>query len=138
MPQPPFMMTCMWNFFDYWLYLTEFNWESKITPVTLTDRVKYKELLGFHGGSMRKNLPAMQEMWVLSLDQEDPWKRVWQLTPVFLPGESHGQRSLIGYGPWGHEESDTTEQLSIACIHTYIQLANVPTWFYKALPTLKE
>ena len=30
-------------------------------------------------------------------------------TPVFLPGESHGQRSLVGYGPWGHTESDTTE-----------------------------
>ena len=33
-------------------------------------------------------------------------------TPVFLPGEPHGQRSLAGYSPWGHEESDTTEQLT--------------------------
>ena len=33
----------------------------------------------------------------------------WQLTPVFLPGESHGQRSLAGYSPWDHKESDTTE-----------------------------
>ena len=33
----------------------------------------------------------------------------WQPTPVFLPGESHGQRSLVGYSPWGHKESDTTE-----------------------------
>ena len=41
------------------------------------------------------------------------WRRKWQSTQVFLPGESHGQRSLAGYGPWGHEESDTTEQLSI-------------------------
>ena len=32
--------------------------------------------------------------------------------PVFLPGESHGQRSLVGYSPWGHKELDTTEQLS--------------------------
>ena len=38
-----------------------------------------------------------------------PWRRAWQPTPVFLPGESHGQRSLRGYSPWGHEESDTTE-----------------------------
>ena len=36
----------------------------------------------------------------------------WLLTPVFLPGESHEQRSLAGYSPWGHKESDTTEQLS--------------------------
>ena len=38
-----------------------------------------------------------------------PWRRAWQFTPVFLPGESHGQRSLVGYDLWGHTESDTTE-----------------------------
>ena len=40
-----------------------------------------------------------------------PWRRKWQPTPVFLPGESHGQRSLAGYSPWGRKESDTTERL---------------------------
>ena len=40
-----------------------------------------------------------------------PWRRKWQPTPVFLPGESHGQRSLEGYNPWGGKESDTTQQL---------------------------
>ena len=40
-----------------------------------------------------------------------PWRRKWQSTPVLLPGESHGQRSLVGYSPWGCKESDTTEQL---------------------------
>ena len=43
----------------------------------------------------------MQERQIQSLGQEDPWRRKWQPTPVFLPGESHGQRSLAGYGPWG-------------------------------------
>ena len=38
-----------------------------------------------------------------------PWRRTWQLTPVFLPGESHGQRSLVGYSPWDHKESGTTK-----------------------------
>ena len=38
-----------------------------------------------------------------------PWRRARQPTPVFLPGESHGQRSLKGYSPWGHKELDTTE-----------------------------
>ena len=38
-------------------------------------------------------------------------RRKWQPTPVFLPGESHGQRSLVGYSPWGRKESDTTERL---------------------------
>ena len=56
-----------------------------------------------------KNLPEMQEMLVGSLGREDPLEEKWQPTPVFLPGESHGQRSLVGYSPWGHKESDTTE-----------------------------
>ena len=38
-----------------------------------------------------------------------PWRREWLPTPVFLPGESHAQRSLLGYSPWNHKESDTTE-----------------------------
>ena len=42
-----------------------------------------------------------------------PWRRKRQSTPVFLPGKSYGQRSLVGFSPWGCKESDTTEQLSI-------------------------
>ena len=42
-----------------------------------------------------------------------PWVRKWLTTPVFLPGESHGQRSLEGYSLGGHKESDTTEQLTL-------------------------
>ena len=41
-----------------------------------------------------------------------PWRREWQLTLVFLLEESHGQRNLAGYSPWGHKESDMTEGLS--------------------------
>ena len=44
-----------------------------------------------------------------------PWGWKWQPTPVFLPGESHGQRSLLGYSQQGREESDTTEHI---CTHT--------------------
>ena len=44
-----------------------------------------------------KNLPAMQETWVQSLGWKTPWRREGQPTAVFLPGESHGQRSLVGY-----------------------------------------
>ena len=42
------------------------------------------------------------------------WGRKWQPTPVLLPGESHGQRSVVGYSPWGHKESDTTEHTAQA------------------------
>ena len=60
------------------------------------------------GGASGKE-PACQcrrheEMWVPSLGLEDPWRRAWQPTPVFMPGEPHGQRSLVGYSPWGHKE----------------------------------
>ena len=41
-----------------------------------------------------------------------PWRRKWQATLVFLPGKSHGQRSLVGYSPWGCKEAKTAEQLS--------------------------
>ena len=37
------------------------------------------------------------------------WRRIWQPTAVFLPGESQGHWNLVGYGPWGHKESDLTE-----------------------------
>ena len=43
-----------------------------------------------------------------------PWRRKWQSTPVFLPGKSHGQRSLAGYSPWGCKELDMTEQLTLS------------------------
>jgi len=54
------------------------------------------------GGSVVKNPPAKQETRVQFPGQEDPWRRKWQTTPLFLPGESHEQRSLVGYSPWGH------------------------------------
>ena len=60
---------------------------------------------------MVKNLPAMQETWVRSLAQDGPLE--WLRTPVFLPGEFSGQRSLAGYSPWGHKELEMTEGLSL-------------------------
>ena len=60
---------------------------------------------------MVKNLPQCRkppgfDPWVRKI----LWRRAWQPTPVFLPEESHGERSLVGNSPWGHKESDTTEQ----------------------------
>ena len=46
---------------------------------------------------------------VVHMHRKSPWRRKWQLTPVFLPGESHGQRSLARYSSWGCKELDTTE-----------------------------
>ena len=59
-------------------------------------------------------------MQVQSLNQEDPLEEGWQPTPVFLPGESHGQRSLAGYSPQGHKESDMIEVTQDAPTHAEI------------------
>ena len=67
---------------------------------------------------MVEDLPAMPQTWVWSLGLEDPWRREWQPTPVFLPGEFHGQRSLVDYSPQGHKELNTTEQLMLSLLRT--------------------
>ena len=59
-----------------------------------------------------ESLPTVQETRVQSLSQKDPLEKEMAPTPVFLPGESHGQSSLVGYSPWDHKELDTTEQLT--------------------------
>ena len=59
------------------------------------------------------HLPVL-ESWVQSLGGKIPWRKDWQPSPVFLAGRFHGQRSLVGYSPWGHKESYTTE-----CAHTH-------------------
>ena len=63
-----------------------------------------------------KNLPAnagdTRDLGSILGVGKIPWRRAWLSTPVFLPGESYGQRSLAGYSPQGRKESDTTERLS--------------------------
>ena len=69
--------------------------------------------MGFPGGSDSKEIcwqcrrPGF-DPWV----GKSPWRREWLPTPIFWPGEVHGQRSLATYSPWGGKESDTTEQLN--------------------------
>ena len=74
---------------------------------------------GFLGGASSKE-PTCQSKrlkrhrfvpWI----RKSPWRWAWQPTPVFLPGESYGQRSMVGYSPWGCKQSDTTE--ATACSH---------------------
>ena len=58
---------------------------------------------------MVKNLPAIWETWVQSWVGKIPWRREWQPIPVLLPGEFHGQRSLVDYSPQCCKQSDMTE-----------------------------
>ena len=72
-----------------------------------------------------KNSPADSgdtETWVLSWVRKIPWRRKWQPAPVFLPGESHGQRSQAGYSPWCLKELDTTEVKHSLCKYVNIML----------------
>ena len=68
---------------------------------------------------MVKNPPARQETHVQFLGQQNPLEK--GMAPVFLPGEFHGQRSLAGYSPCSHKESDTTERLRHQNILTHPQ-----------------
>ena len=76
---------------------------------------------------MVKNLPAMQETWVRSRVGKIPCRRRWQPTPVLLPGESHGQRSLTGYSPGSCKESDMTEQLTLS-LHIHLNICDCITY----------
>ena len=58
---------------------------------------------------MVKSLPATQETWVRSSGQEDPLEKGMATHSSILAWRIQGQRSLVGYSPWGHKESDTTE-----------------------------
>ena len=60
----------------------------------------YQDLTGGARGKCRRCKRCRFDPWVRKI----PWRRKWQTTPVFLPGEPHGQRSLAGYSPWDHKE----------------------------------
>ena len=63
-----------------------------------------------------KYQPEMQETQFDAWVRKIPWRSEWLLTPVFLPGGSHGQRSLADYSPQGHKELDRTEQLTLSLL----------------------
>ena len=77
----------------------------------------FGNILGFPGGSngfKKKSACNARDPGLISM--EDPWRKEWQPTPVFLPEESHRQRSLVGYSLWGCKESDMTEQLTLSLL----------------------
>ena len=61
----------------------------------------FNKVKGFPVTQLVKSLPAIQETGFYPWVRKIPLRRKWQLIPVFLPGESHGQRNLGGYSPWG-------------------------------------
>ena len=94
-----------------------------------------EKAMAIHFSTLARQIPwveepgRLQSMWLLrvghnwvtslSLFTFMHWRRKWQLTPVFLPGKSHGWRNLVSYSPWGRKESDTTERLH--SLHAIVQ-----------------
>ena len=95
---------------DHW---THQDWAR---PWSLVSWISYwgSEIEASLVAQMVKNLPAVWETQDRSLSWEDPLEKGMLPTPVFLPGESQGQRSLVGYSPWTLKESDTTERLTLS------------------------
>ena len=76
-------------------------------------------LIDFPGGSDSKESACGRpsfDPWVKKI----PWRRKWQPTPVFLPGEFHGQRNLASYHSWDRKKSDTTEQQTLKAFQAII------------------
>ena len=128
-----------WQLFKY---LRQRPASSVVTEINIKNfQCDMTQLIGFPGGSqwsllVVKALPANAgdlkrckfNPWVRKI----LWRRAWQPTPIFLPGESHGQRSLVGFSPWGHKKSDMTEatqkahttQFMHLFLHCFSQLTN--------------
>ena len=88
--------------------------------------------MGFPGGSDGKESPCQCrrrrfDPWVGKI----PWRRKWQATPVFLPGETQGQRSLADYRPWGCKELDTAERLYSNNSDLWIRCTDLPNFFLR-------
>ena len=108
---------------NYWQ-----GWEGRsYLPENLTELVwpGHRDFKGFHYGSDCKE-PACSagdpgSIWVGKI----PWSWEWLLTPIFLPGEFHRQRSLAGYSPWGHKESNIIEWLTLH----FTDYTHLSVWF---------
>ena len=113
----------------YSLYLANFCFTKAKRNETWSPPLNFSpsSFRGFVGGAVRKESACQCRKcrrcgfypWVRKI----PWRRAWQLTPVFLPGKFHEQRSLAGYSPWGCKELDMTEHLSTSSFSWWYFLA---------------
>ena len=97
--------TCKW---DHTVFIL--GWSKSL--FRFTDKLEWTLI---HPGGSAGYRNCLQDRrsgfnpWVRKI----PWRRAWQPTPVFLPGVSHGQRSLVGFSTWSHKELDMTKQLTV-------------------------
>ncbi|XDA74027.1 hypothetical protein R6Z07F_004246 [Ovis aries] len=94
---------------------------KNITSVSTLQKAGVSDSLWLPGG--KESACQCRRHQFNSWVRKNPWKRKWQPTPVFLR-KPHGQRSLVGYSPWGHKELDTTEQLNTQ--NWLLEVRNMP------------
>ena len=108
-------------------------WETRVRFLGREDPLERE--MATHSSTLAWKIPWMEEpgrlrsMWLLRVGHDwatslllftlTQWRRKWQPTPVFLPGESHGWRSLVGYSPWGRKDSDTTHCLKFTSSESF-------------------
>ena len=135
------MYQTLWAFsISLWKWPTK-NEASWLVTLRSSLSAPFSLFAGFPGSAVVKNPPAMQETWdtwVTSLGQKTPWRRKWWPTSVFLPGESHGQRSLAGYSPWGHKESDTPENTHMLPVYIFLPVQGRGSFFPEPLNSLSR
>ena len=110
----------------------------KCSEIQIIGVPKRKDFQGYSSGKERRcQCRRHKGHWFNPWVKKIPWRREWQLTPVFWPGESHGQRSLVGYSPWGCTELDLSEQTQytkkrkrkgLRKFLKRLQLNTFPTW----------
>ena len=93
--------------FQYYLAFSCFCWRDKLPALLLGSQMSSRQLIVRHHLRIWWGFPADSEVKNLPANAGDagkiPGRRKWQPTPVFLPGECYGQRSLVGYKPWGRK-----------------------------------
>ena len=110
---------CSTHVRGYWgaLVHPDLNFSCLAPDAFITIVCICRHTVGFPCGSVVRNPPAMQEPQVQSLGQEVPWRRKWQLTAVFFPEKSPGQRNLAGYSLWGfHKRVGHNRATEHACM----------------------
>ena len=118
----------MWPFMPDFLHLAQCFQGSSMYPyfIPLYGCIILHLNGGFPGGSAVKESTCQRRCWRCRFDpwvEKIPWRRKWLPTPVFLPGKSHGQKSLAGYSPWALKESDTPDLLSTSILMSLTTLS---------------
>ena len=113
------------------LHLNLKRTEFTLSKVSKKKIIHPKLSIRFNGNSIQKHWEwSLLNLTEFSLCAILLLRRKWQYTPVFLPGESHGQRSLAGHGPWGRRDSDTTEVtwLSTQSLNWFLRTLSESVW----------